>query len=55
LEYLEDNHVELYNLRNDIGEQKDLAEKMPEKAGELRKRLGAWRKAVDAQMPTKNT
>ena len=53
LEYFEDNHIELYNLSDDIGEQNDLARTMPEKAGELRKRLDDWRKAVDAQMPTK--
>ena len=53
LEYFEDNHVELYNLKNDIGEQNNLAKKMPEKAKELRKRLDAWRKAVNAQMPMK--
>jgi len=53
LEYFEDNHVELYNLENDIGEQKNLAETMPEKAKELRKHLDDWRKAVNAQMPTK--
>jgi arylsulfatase A len=55
LEYFEDNHIELYDLSNDIGEQNDLVEKMPEKAEELRKRLGAWRKAVDAQMPIKKS
>ena len=53
LEYFEDNHVELYNLKNDIGERNNLAEKMPEKAEELRKHLAAWRKDVNAQMPTK--
>ena len=53
LEYFEDNHIELYDLSNDIGERNDLAEKMPEKAKELRKRLDEWRKVVDAQMPTK--
>ena len=55
LEYFEDSHVELYNLSNDIGERNDLAEKMSEKAEELRKCLDAWRKDVKAQMPTKNT
>jgi arylsulfatase A len=53
LEYFEDNHIELYNLSSDIGEQNDLAQTMTEKAEELRKRLSAWRKAVNAQMPTK--
>jgi len=54
LEYFEDYHVELYNLAGDIGEQNNLAEKMPEKAEGLRERLGAWRKAVEAQVPTPN-
>ncbi|MGD8501257.1 MAG: sulfatase [Phycisphaerales bacterium] len=54
LEYFEGNHIELYDLDKDVGEQKDLAEAMPEKAWELRKRLHAWRNAVDAQMPTPN-
>jgi len=54
LEYLEDKRIELYNLRKDIGEENNLAERMPEKAEELRKRLDAWRKAVAAQMPTPN-
>jgi len=54
LEYLEDNQIELYNLSNDIGEQKNLAETMPEKAWELRNNLNAWRKAVNAQMPAKS-
>jgi arylsulfatase A-like enzyme len=53
LEYFEDNHVELYNLKNDISEQNDLAETMPEKAKELRNHLDAWRKTVNAQMPTR--
>jgi arylsulfatase A-like enzyme len=52
LEYLEDNRVELYNLKTDIGEQNDLAGHKPDKAQEMRKRLNTWRNAVDAQMPT---
>jgi arylsulfatase A len=54
LEYFEDNHIELYDLKNDIGEQNNLAKTTPEKAEELCKRLGAWRKAVKAQMPSPN-
>jgi arylsulfatase A-like enzyme len=54
LEYFEDNHVELYNLKEDIGEKNDLAEKMPQKAEQLRKHLHAWRQSVDAQMPAPN-
>jgi len=54
LEYFEDNHIELYNLKNDTGEKNDLAEKLPEKAKELRKCLDDWRREVKAQMPARN-
>ena len=55
MEYLEDGHLELYNLRNDIGETKNLAKENPEKAKELHTRLVAWRAEVKAPMPEKNT
>ena len=54
IEFYEDDHVELYDLGKDIGETTDLAEKMPEKAAELRGMLHEWRKSVDARMPTPN-
>lgn len=54
IEFLDDMRVELYNLRDDIGEQHNLAEKMPAKVEELRNRLHTWRKEVGAQMPTPN-
>ncbi len=54
IEWFEDNHVELYNLHDDLGETKNLAAEMPEKADELRTALHAWRHAVDARMPTPN-
>ena len=43
IEFYEDGRVELYNLREDLGERNDLAAKMPEKAAELRRMLHAWR------------
>ncbi|MBE3070337.1 MAG: sulfatase [Planctomycetes bacterium] len=43
VEFYEDNHVELYNLKDDIGERHDLAAKMPAKAAGLQKSLDAWR------------
>ncbi len=55
IEFFEDMHVELYNLREDIGEQRDLAEKKPGKAEELRARLHKWRDSLDARMPRPNT
>jgi len=54
MEFLEDGHLELYDLSNDIGEATNLATKMPEKAKELHDRLLAWRADVNAPMPTKN-
>jgi arylsulfatase A-like enzyme len=54
IEWYEDGQVNLYNLKDDIGEHNDLAAKMPEKAAELRRMLADWRTSVDAQMPTVN-
>ena len=54
IEFFEDMHVELYNLRDDQAETTDLAEKMPDKANELRQKLHAWRDRVGAQMPAPN-
>ena len=54
IETFEDGRVELYNLRDDLGEAKDLAAAMPDRAAALRQRLADWRKSVGAQMPTPN-
>ena len=54
IEFFEDNSVELYNLKDDIGEHKDLAAKMPEKAEKLRKMIRIWRKDADAKMMKPN-
>ena len=52
IEWYEDNSIELYNLKNDIGEKKDLASRMPEKAAELRRLLHRWLKQTKATVPT---
>lgn len=49
--YFEDNGLELYNLKNDIGEQNDLIEKEPEKAKELLNLLNSWREETNAPIP----
>ncbi len=54
IEFYEDNRIELYNLRDDVGEKRDLAAEMPEKATELRKMLRDWRNKVGAAMPKPN-
>lgn len=54
LEYHEDNRRELYNLKDDLGETRDLAAMQPAKVRELSDRLDAWRKDVQAGMPAPN-
>ena len=54
IEFYEDMHVELYNLKDDIGEKNNLADVNLAKTKELHNKLKAWRKKVAAQMPTKN-
>jgi uncharacterized sulfatase len=49
-----DGHAGLYNLAEDIGEEKDLAATMPKKTEELRAKLHAWRASVDARDPLPN-
>ncbi|TWT34387.1 sulfatase [Blastopirellula retiformator] len=46
------NAVELYNLKDDIGERNDLANAETAKRDELVDDLLAWWKAVDAKVPT---
>lgn len=53
MEFFEDGRLELYNLQSDIGESKNLAAEMPEKAKELHDKMLAWRKEVGAKMPTR--
>ncbi len=44
------NH-ELYNLKDDPGEQKDLAKANPLKARQLKQALSSWQKTMKAKMP----
>jgi arylsulfatase A-like enzyme len=52
IEYFEDGRLELYNLKDDIGEQNNLAQDMPAKTRELHGLLKGWRKGVNAPVPT---
>jgi arylsulfatase A-like enzyme len=54
IEFYEDMRVELYNLKDDLGESRNLAESMPERAASLREKLHSWRTATGAQMPSPN-
>ncbi len=51
-QFYEDGRIELYNIKNDIGESADLAKTNPAKAQELKAKLEAWKKAVNAPVPT---
>jgi arylsulfatase A len=54
IEFYEDNRVELYNLKTDLGEAIDLSSQQPAKAEKMRKQLNQWRQTVGAQMMTPN-
>jgi arylsulfatase A-like enzyme len=54
IEFFEDGRKELYDLKSDLGQNANLAAKQPEKTAELHAKLLAWRKAVNAPMPTPN-
>lgn len=51
-EYFEDEGIELYNLKNDIGEMQNLSEQNPDLVRKLHGELVAWRKRVGAPVPT---
>jgi len=52
-QYFENNDLELYNLKTDIGEKNNLSKKHPEKTKELLALLNNWRKETKAPVPTK--
>ena len=54
IEYFEDGQLELYDLGNDLSEDKNLAEDEPEKVRQLHRKLQDWRKAVGAQSMNPN-
>ena len=52
-EYFEDGALELYNLKDDIAERKNLAKSNPAKVRELHRLLVDWRKKINAPVPAK--
>ena len=51
IEFFDRNEVELYNLREDLGEKKNLAAVEAGRVQEMRKRLSRWREKSGARMP----
>ncbi len=52
IEFYDDGSVELYDLANDIGEQRDVSGQMPQRAAEMKAELDRWLEASGAKMPT---
>ncbi len=48
IDWYDEGKVELFNLKEDLGEQNDLSEEMPEKSAELLKLVQDWRKEINA-------
>ena len=49
--YFEDNKIELYNLKKDLGEKNNLALKLPKRTKKLYEKLEAWRLQNKAPIP----
>ena len=54
IEFFEDSRLELYNLREDLSETRNLAEAHPTLTLELHERLVAWRDNLQALLPEPN-
>jgi len=52
IEFFEDGRLELYNLKDDVGETKNLAGALPDRAKDLERLLAEWRRSVGAPVPT---
>lgn len=52
--YRAGHHLELYNLRSDLGETRDLAGSEPQRAAQLGGQLHAWMQSVSATIPGTN-
>lgn len=55
LEFFEDDRLELYNLKEDLGETRDIAADQPEKVQELHGLLKTWRQSTGALMATRKS
>lgn len=51
IHFYHDDTMELYDVRGDMSESRELSAEMPEKVAELRARLDAWRTKIKADIP----
>ena len=54
IEFFEDGRLELYQLRDDLGETRNVATEQPEITRRLHDLLKAWRSRVEAKIPEPN-
>jgi arylsulfatase A-like enzyme len=54
IRFFEEERVELYNLRSDIGEAQDLTKVEARRAAEMNAALSAWLRDTGAKLPTPN-
>ena len=54
IEFYEDGRLELFHLRDDIGERRNLVRKESGKAAEMQEMLRRWRRQTNAAMPVTN-
>jgi len=54
IEFYEDGRLELFNLKEDLSETRNLIDKEPKRAAELHELLKKWRSDVNAAMPAVN-
>jgi len=54
IQWFGEDQVELFNLREDIGEHRNLADQQKDKAAQLLKELKDWQTTVHAKFPTPN-
>jgi arylsulfatase A-like enzyme len=54
IEFYEDNRLELFNLKDDPGERRNLVNRESARAKKLHELLADWRKSVNASMPKPN-
>lgn len=53
-QYISGHHVELYNLRDDIGETRNLTDAEPTRAKAMRETLRSWMAGIPAEVPVEN-
>ena len=54
IERFDDGSLELYNLKDDIGETKNLTAALPDRAAKMQAQLQTWREETKAAMPSRS-